>query len=57
MKKSKHTDTESKSNSKSNDVNYSAQRQKKLKESSRYRPLGFLRKNLERGQVHMRTAL
>jgi hypothetical protein len=57
MKKTTKEITEIKDASKSSGVSYSPKRQKKLKESSRYRPLSHVRKNLERGLECARVAL
>jgi hypothetical protein len=57
MKKTTKEITEIKDASKSSGVSYSPKRQKKLKESSRYRPLSHVRKNLEWGLECARVAL
>lgn len=57
MKKTTKEVTEIKNTSKTSGVSYSPKQQKKLKESSRYRPLSHVRKNLERGLECARVAL
>ena len=57
MKKTTKELTQSKNVSKTTGVSYSPKRQRKLKESSRYRPLSHLRKNLERGAELARVVL
>jgi hypothetical protein len=57
MKKQKNDSKLKKVALKSSGISFSLKRFKKLMDSSRYRPLGFLRKNLQKGVEEGRVAL